>query len=158
VAALTALPKATVCLSAMAELMGKGPWLTGSAISVADLYPAPMFAVSRLAPERAHFLNRERRLADGGIASCRTSFERTQVPPRHLRMAAKCSPMRPSFASPEWKSDEVSLRVMTVFLKKPYAIPAPINTMSTDEPVLDLHHLDKVHLFATRPRARIFPH
>jgi len=45
--------------------------------------------------------------------------------------------MRPSFASPECKSDEVSLGVMAVFLKKPYAIPAPINTMSTDEPVLE---------------------
>jgi hypothetical protein len=79
--------------------------------------------------------------------SCRPSFERTQVLSRHIRMAAKCSPVTPSFASPEWKSDEVSLRVMAVVLKKPYAIPAPINTMSTDEPGLDLHHLYKVHLF-----------
>ena len=58
--------------------------------------------------------------------------------------------MRPSFASPEWKFDEVSLRVMAVLLKKLYAIPAPVNTMSKDEHILNLHHLDKVHLFAAR--------
>jgi hypothetical protein len=52
----------------MAELIGNGPWFARSAISAADPYPAPVFAVSRLAPEREHFLNRERQLADGGIA------------------------------------------------------------------------------------------
>jgi len=79
-----ALPKAMVCLSALAELMENGPWLTGSAISLADLHAAPMFAVFRLAPEGEHFLNRERRLADWwNRISSRPSFERTQVQPRH---------------------------------------------------------------------------
>jgi glutathione S-transferase len=35
-----ALPKATVCLSALAELMENGPWLTGLAIGLADLHAA----------------------------------------------------------------------------------------------------------------------
>jgi hypothetical protein len=59
--------------------------------------------------------------------------------------------MTPFPPSPERKSDKRSLSVMAVVFKKPYPIPAPINTMSADEPVLNLHHLDKVHLFATRP-------
>jgi glutathione S-transferase len=46
-----ALPKAEVCLSALSELMDGSAWLTGSAISLADLHAAPMFAVFRLAPE-----------------------------------------------------------------------------------------------------------
>lgn len=64
---------------------------------------------------------------------------------------AKCSPMTPFPPIPERKSDKRSLRVMAVVFKKPYPIPTPINTMSADEPVLNLHHLDKVHLFATWP-------
>jgi glutathione S-transferase len=75
-----ALPKATVCLSALAELMGNRPWLTGSAISLADLHAAPMFAVFRLAPEGERLLNRERRLADWWHRmSNRPSFARTRA-------------------------------------------------------------------------------
>jgi glutathione S-transferase len=43
-----ALPKAEVCLSALAELMGEEPWLAGPTLSLADLHAAPMFALFRL--------------------------------------------------------------------------------------------------------------
>jgi glutathione S-transferase len=79
-----ALPKAEVCLSAVSELMGDRPWLAGSAISLADLHAAPMFAVFRLAPEGELLLNREARLVGWwDRVSKRASFARTQVPPRH---------------------------------------------------------------------------
>jgi glutathione S-transferase len=79
-----ALPIATICLSALAELMGNRPWLTGSATSLTDLHAAPMFAVFRLAPEGERLLNRERRLADWWHRmSNRPSFARTQALPRH---------------------------------------------------------------------------
>jgi glutathione S-transferase len=38
-----ALPKATTCLKAMSDLMGDNPWLAGDALSLADLYAAPIF-------------------------------------------------------------------------------------------------------------------
>jgi glutathione S-transferase len=39
-----ALPKARTCLAALSDLMGDATWLAGSALSLADLYAAPMFA------------------------------------------------------------------------------------------------------------------
>ena len=42
-AAIAALrPKAETCLKAMSDLMGDRPWLAGDALSLADLYAAPM--------------------------------------------------------------------------------------------------------------------
>jgi glutathione S-transferase len=78
-----ALPKAKVCLSALSDLMGESPWFAGSAISLADLHAAPMFALFRLAPEGAQLLDHEDRLAAWwDRMSVRPSFMRTQVPPR----------------------------------------------------------------------------
>jgi glutathione S-transferase len=80
----SALPKAEVCLSALSELMGEASWLAGSAITLADLHAAPIFAVFRLAPEGAKLLGHENRLRGWWErVSSRPSFLRTQVPPRH---------------------------------------------------------------------------
>lgn len=46
-----ALPKAQLCLRAINELMGGGPYLAGAALTLADLHAAPMFAYFTLAPE-----------------------------------------------------------------------------------------------------------
>jgi glutathione S-transferase len=79
-----ALPKAEICLSALAGLMGEGPWLAGPVLSLADLHAAPMIAVSRLAPEVEQLLGREDRLVRWwDRVSARPSSARTQVPPRH---------------------------------------------------------------------------
>jgi glutathione S-transferase len=78
-----ALPKAEICLSALAELMGKAPWLAGTAITLADLHAAPIISAFRLAPEGASLLGREIRLREWWArVSTRPSFLRTQVPPR----------------------------------------------------------------------------
>ena len=80
-----AMPKAKVCLSALSELMDGSPWLTGSAISLADLHAAPIFAVFRLAPEGSRLLADHDALVQWwGRVSARQSFLRTQVPPRHI--------------------------------------------------------------------------
>ena len=79
-----ALPKAEVCLSALAELMGEEPWLAGPTLSLADLHAAPMFALFRLSPEGQQLLRRHDRLVRWwDRVSNRASFVRTQVPPRH---------------------------------------------------------------------------
>jgi glutathione S-transferase len=46
-----ALPRARTCVVALAELLGDATWLAGAALSLADLYAAPMFAYFRRAPE-----------------------------------------------------------------------------------------------------------
>ena len=80
-----ALPKARVCLSVLSELMDGSPWLTGSAISLADLHAAPIFAVFRLAAEGSRLLAEQHELLQWwGRVSARQSFLRTQVPPRHI--------------------------------------------------------------------------
>lgn len=58
-----ALPKAEICLSALADLMGEAPWLAGPALSLADLHAAPIFAVFQLTPEGRRLLEREQCLA-----------------------------------------------------------------------------------------------
>jgi len=84
-----ALPKAEICLSALAELMGDAPWLTGTAITLADLHAAPIVAVFRLAPEGAILLDHETRLREWWERiSTRPSFLRTQAPPRHESLQA----------------------------------------------------------------------
>lgn len=52
----TALPKARTCLSAISEIMGQGPFLAGTDLTLADLHAAPMFAYFTLAPEAAPLL------------------------------------------------------------------------------------------------------
>jgi glutathione S-transferase len=39
-----ALPRAAKCLEALEQIMGEGPFLTGSVLTIADLHAAPMFA------------------------------------------------------------------------------------------------------------------
>jgi len=51
-----ALPKAQLCLRAIAELMGGGPYLAGPMLTLADLHAAPMFAYFTLAPEAGPLL------------------------------------------------------------------------------------------------------
>jgi glutathione S-transferase len=40
----SALPRARTCFNALSGLMGDGSWLAGSALTLADLQAAPMFA------------------------------------------------------------------------------------------------------------------
>jgi glutathione S-transferase len=96
-----ALPKAGVCLSALSDLMDDAPWLAGSAISLADLHAAPMFAVFRLAPEGLKLLGGENRLQEWWVrVSTRQSFVRTQVPPRHEGDTAGIARPRAAAANP----------------------------------------------------------
>ena len=53
-----ALLKAQVCMNALEDLMGKDPWLAGSALTLADLHAAPIFAYFRITPEGAGLLAR----------------------------------------------------------------------------------------------------
>jgi glutathione S-transferase len=46
-----ALPRARVCLTALEQIMGEGPFLTGPDLTLADLHAAPMFAYFVQAPE-----------------------------------------------------------------------------------------------------------
>ena len=46
-----ALPKAETCLRVLSEIMGDGSWLTGEALTLADLHAAPIFAYFRQTPE-----------------------------------------------------------------------------------------------------------
>ena len=50
-----AIPRAVTCLTALQQIMSAGPFLTGPALTLADLHAAPMFAYFTLAPE-AHQL------------------------------------------------------------------------------------------------------
>jgi hypothetical protein len=43
------------------------------------------------------------------------------------------------------------------FLKDLEPTPAPVDAVVADQPVLDLHHLDEIHLFAVGLSPRIFP-
>jgi glutathione S-transferase len=84
----SALPKAEVCLSALAELMCEELWLAGPTVSLADLHAAPVVAAFRLAPEGGRLVSREGCFARWwDRMSARPSFVRTQVPPRHASQA-----------------------------------------------------------------------
>ncbi len=51
-----------------------------------------------------------------------------------------------------------ALRAVVLILEEHVdALPAPIDAMGLDEPVLDFHHLDKVHLLAVGALAWILP-
>jgi glutathione S-transferase len=56
-----ALPKAETCLAALESLMN-GDHLVGSALTLADLHAAPMFAYFALASEGAALIDRHRRI------------------------------------------------------------------------------------------------
>jgi Glutathione S-transferase, C-terminal domain len=46
-----AIPLGRLCIDALSSLMGKGTWLAGSTLSLADLHAAPMFAYLVRTPE-----------------------------------------------------------------------------------------------------------
>jgi glutathione S-transferase len=46
-----ALPLARICLLALERIMGKGPFLAGAALTLADLHAAPIFAYFTQTPE-----------------------------------------------------------------------------------------------------------
>lgn len=52
-----ALPRAKVCLHALERIMGKGPFLAGPNLTLADLHAAPMFAYFIQAPEARALLD-----------------------------------------------------------------------------------------------------
>jgi glutathione S-transferase len=51
-----AIPRAVTCLTALQQIMLAGPFLTGPALTLADLHAAPMFAYFTLAPESHQLL------------------------------------------------------------------------------------------------------
>jgi len=53
-----ALPKAELCLRALADLMGESPYLAGRELTLADLHAAPMFIYFRMAAEGAALMRR----------------------------------------------------------------------------------------------------
>ncbi|MBS7543722.1 glutathione S-transferase family protein [Ancylobacter oerskovii] len=59
-----ALATARLCIGALAEVMGDGPWLAGAALSLADLHVAPMIDYFVKAPEGAALLGDVPALAD----------------------------------------------------------------------------------------------
>jgi glutathione S-transferase len=52
------MTRAETCLRALEALMGDGPWLAGSGVTLADLHAAPMFAYFRRTDEGARLLSR----------------------------------------------------------------------------------------------------
>jgi glutathione S-transferase len=58
-----ALPKAAICLKALADLAGGGSWIAGATLTLADLHAAPVFAYFRMAPEGDELLARYAGLA-----------------------------------------------------------------------------------------------
>ena len=78
-----ALPRAEICLAALADLMGAGPWLAGPQLTLADLHAAPIFAYAVLAPEGAALLARhdgirrwwEKMAARASMAATRSPLE-----------------------------------------------------------------------------------
>jgi glutathione S-transferase len=57
-----ALPRAAVCLSALEQIMGEGPFLTGAELTLADLHAAPIFSYFAVAPEAEALLSGHRQL------------------------------------------------------------------------------------------------
>jgi glutathione S-transferase len=58
-----ALPRAEICLDALAEISGNGPFLAGPALTLADLHAAPMFVYFRMAREGVTMIARHPRVA-----------------------------------------------------------------------------------------------
>ena len=59
---MVALPRAAVCLSALEQIMGEGPFLTGAELTLADLHAAPIFSYFAVAPEAEALLSGHRQL------------------------------------------------------------------------------------------------
>jgi glutathione S-transferase len=57
-----ALPRAVVCLSALEDIMGEGPFLTGGRLTLADLHAAPMFFYFMMAVEAPALMETHPRL------------------------------------------------------------------------------------------------
>ncbi|PZP43420.1 MAG: glutathione S-transferase family protein [Azospirillum brasilense] len=51
-----AIPMATTCLKALADIRGTGPFLAGSVLTLADLHAIPMFAYFHATPEAEDLL------------------------------------------------------------------------------------------------------
>ena len=76
-----ALPQANVCLTALEEFIGTGPWLTGSQLTLADLHAAPMIALFQRAPEgRVMLEDHAALLAWWTSVSARPSISATSMP------------------------------------------------------------------------------
>jgi glutathione S-transferase len=58
-----ALPVAETCLQALTDIGEGGPWLSGDALTLADLHAAPMFHYVRMTPEGRALLDRFAALA-----------------------------------------------------------------------------------------------
>lgn len=63
VAISAALPRAETCLKVLEDLMGRGAWLAGEDLSLADLHVAPMFHYFLLTPEGRGMIQRHAILA-----------------------------------------------------------------------------------------------
>src|ERR1700704_5283941 len=61
-------------------------------------------------------------------------------------------------SKPRSRMAQAILSMVAILLKDLDTEPAPIDAVAVDQPILDLHHLDEIHLLAVRRRARIFPH
>ena len=77
-----AIPRAALCLQALEELADpEGPYLTGAAVTLADLHAAPMFAYVRMAKEGAALLSARPRLTRWWQAmAARPSMAATRSP------------------------------------------------------------------------------
>ena len=74
-----ALPKAEICLRALAELSADHAWFAGPELTLADLHAAPMFAYFTQAPEAEGLLRPHARLREWWErVSVRESMKRTQ--------------------------------------------------------------------------------
>jgi glutathione S-transferase len=74
-----ALPVAETCLAELARLKQEGDWMLGSAISLADLYVAPVFGYFEQAPRAAQMLARHAVLAEWWERiKCRESYRGTE--------------------------------------------------------------------------------
>jgi glutathione S-transferase len=74
-----ALPKALVCLQTLTDLMGDAPWLGGSALTLADLYVAPMLNYFLITPEgEAMMVDNSRLSAWWGRITARPSMLSTE--------------------------------------------------------------------------------
>jgi glutathione S-transferase len=62
-----AIPRAITCLTALQQIMLAGPFLTGPALTLADLHAAPMFTYFTVAPEAHQLLALYPVLRNGGI-------------------------------------------------------------------------------------------
>lgn len=72
------LPRAETCLTALSDLMGRGTWLAGENLSLADLHAAPMFHYFLLAPEGREMMQRHANLASWWTRMCaRPSMQAT---------------------------------------------------------------------------------